>query len=187
MQNDEFAKQVATNMVDDSIRYKYIFEYKTETVETMTLVVKKIIDEAKTICGRDLEGAVTEIGKCLSVYFVRENPGVDYCVHNSQTNDARCYLRCVEPDDIMEERMWVEWCKNGPAKAVATEIERICVKAECCGKRIFHDTVDIPMWKRTDQREELTEYGEELRCGIVSKFPDESSQKIISRACLGIE
>lgn len=151
MEVDEplFATRVVENVLINSIKYIYVFEGKKAHIDTMGRLIGKIVSAAIQNNQRHLSFTekLTLLARNIQIYFVIENPGFEYCIHNAESkNEALCYLRYRSPyPDDGQQRRWIVWAEGERAMSIATEIQRITSEVHRLQERIFHDTNICPI------------------------------------------
>lgn len=194
MESEIFANQVIKNILDFKIKYTYVFE-KTETnITAIGDVISNFIDAIKrdTRWTNKFSEALKIFKKNVNIYFVAENPGLEFCVHNADSDDAQCYLKCLQVKPVM----WLDWCEGANARHVANEIDRIKDNAEpsTLGQpsrlRLLRNTCYCkPCEKDTNNQIIFTDFGRDLYESISEslsgKFSTQEEVDILN-ACFGV-
>lgn len=195
MEKKEFSEQVVTNVLDFKIKYTYVFEMTETNITAIGNVINNFINSIKNneVWKNKLTNALKIFKKNVNIYFVAENPGLEFCVHNADSDDAQCYLKCFEVKPVM----WLDWCEGSKARQVATEIHRIKDNTEPSSLRLFRNTSYCKICEKdTNNQISLTEFGRALYDGIsenISECINESTNEeeaakekaAILNACFG--
>jgi hypothetical protein len=190
MEDKDFVERILKNMLDYQIKYQYVFENNDANITALARVIANLTSANLPESWKGgAEKAFGMIAAKLGIYLVKENPGLEYCVHNADTDDAVCYLRTCSAGP---EPRWIEWEKGHKAKLVATEIDRIQDLTGCQSEsHVFQNTHSVRVFdfeeKCGQKTFSLNELGRKIWQRVESWLPDAMKEKApsIKKVCFG--
>ena len=167
---EEFAKQVITNMVNGPITYKYVFDKDKNTLGVIADLIAELVGVTTIKINKkgvdiDTQRAPSDniktIQNQLRIYFLPDKPGIHYCIHNANRDpNAICYLKCPDSDNGTNT-LFIEWCRDDKAIQISQEVGRLCIDPPKLVKRVFNSSIHCDLYDDKNQ-DFLSDLGTEL-------------------------